>query len=238
LTGQEENSQHPSRRSEAFFGRRKAKALSPKQEIRNAELLPKLRFDVSSTPPADLTTAFPITPEKIVLEIGFGGGEHLIQQATTYLNTGFIGVEPFVNSMAKALQAIEDQKIENIRLYDEDAVELLDWLPEKSLDRIDLLYPDPWPKKKHWKRRFVNQKNLTRFSRVLKPGGNFHFASDIDTYINWTLQHCEQHPDFKWQADNANDWYEPYPNWIRTRYEAKAIREGRQPCYLRFERKL
>lgn len=227
---------HPNRRSEAFFGRRKAKALSPKQESRNAELLPKLRFDVSAKPLNDLKGVYPFSPEKIILEIGFGGGEHLIHQASCHPNHAYIGVEPFVNSMAKALGAIEDGGIENIRLYDEDAVELLDWLPENSIDRIDLLYPDPWPKKRHWKRRFVNEKNLTRFTRVLKPLGIFHFASDIETYINWTLQHCEKHPNFEWQADTAEDWHIPYENWTRTRYEAKAIRDGRTPCYLRFER--
>lgn len=237
MTEKSIKSSHPFRRSEAFFGRRKAKALSPKQESRNTELLPKLRFDVAAKPINELTDAFPSLPENIILEIGFGGGEHLIHQATSLPGNGYIGVEPFINSMAKALGAIEDNKLENIRLYDEDAVELLDWLPEGSIDRIDLLYPDPWPKKRHWKRRFVNQKNLTRFARVLKPGAAFHFASDIDTYINWTLHHCEQHPAFEWQAESAADWHTPYPNWIRTRYEAKAIREGRAPCYLRFQRR-
>lgn len=227
---------HPTRRSEAFFGRRKSKSLSPTQENRNAELLPKLRFDPTSKPLENLSSAFPLDAEKIILEIGFGGGEHLIHQASTFTTHAFIGVEPFVNSMAKGLQAIDERNIKNTRLYDEDAVELLDWLPENSLDRIDLLYPDPWPKKKHWKRRFINQKNLSRFARVLKPGSIFRFASDIETYINWTLQHCEEHAAFEWQAETAHDWHTPYPNWIRTRYEAKAIREGRRPCYLRFKR--
>jgi len=175
-------------------------------------------------------------PAQVILEIGFGGGEHLIHQAIQNPQNGYIGVEPFVNSMAKALRAIDEHKIRNVRLYDEDAVEILDWLPQGSIDRIDLLYPDPWPKMKHWKRRFVNEKNLDRFARALKQGGAFHFASDIDTYINWTLQNCERHLAFEWQAESASDWHEPYENWIRTRYEAKAIREGRTPCYLRFER--
>lgn len=198
--------------------------------------MPTLRLDPSSNPPENLAGLFYNTPGKIVLEIGFGGGEHLIHQANSKPQIGHIGVEPFVNSMAKALRSIEAEGIENIRLYDEDAVELLDWLPGSSLDRIDLLYPDPWPKLRHWKRRFVNAKNLNRFARVLKPGGLFHFASDIDTYVNWTLQHCEHHPDFTWQAQSCADWHDPYENWIRTRYEAKAIREGRTPCYLRFKR--
>lgn len=235
MSGQSDNSIRKQRRSEAFFGRRKAKALSPKQEQRFAELFPRLRVDVTHPAPANLNALFPKTPQNIIMEIGFGGGEHLTHQARTNPKNRYFGVEPFVNSMAKALRTIDEDTIENIRLYGEDAVELLDWLPESSIDRVDLLYPDPWPKLRHWKRRFVNEINLTRISRVLKPGGKFHFASDIDTYINWTLQHCEKHPDFAWQASTKTDWCNPYKNWIQTRYEAKAVREGRTPCYLRFE---
>lgn len=196
--------------------------------------MPKLRLDIDTRPPDHLSTLFPHTPARIILEIGFGGGEHLVHQALSNPQDAYLGVEPFVNSMAKALRAIGKENIENIRMYDEDAVELLDWLPDNSLDRIDLLYPDPWPKRRHWKRRFVNSVNLTRFARVLKPGGKFHFSSDIESYINWTLQHCDRHPAFEWQAHSARDWHAPYDNWIRTRYEAKAVREGRSPCYLRF----
>lgn len=224
------------RRSEAFFGRRKAKRLSPKQNKRFAELFPKLKIDVSADPVKSISKLFDQSCDEYVLEIGFGGGEHLIHQAQSNEKTGFIGVEPFVNSMAKALSSIDESGIENTRLYDEDAVELLDWLPASCLDRVDLLYPDPWPKPRHWKRRFVNQKNLDRIARVLKSDGVFHFASDIDTYVNWTLHHCERHSAFEWSAAEANDWHAPYDNWIRTRYEAKAIREGRTPCYLRFNR--
>ena len=235
LSANIEEPNHPTRRSEAFFGRRKAKALSPKQEDRFSDLFPKFKVDITKPAPANSADLFPRTPEQIILEIGFGGGEHLIHQAESNPALGYIGVEPFVNSMAKALKEIDDRGIENIRLYEEDAAELLDWLPENSIDRIDLLYPDPWPKKRHWKRRFVSIKNLDRFSKVLKPGGLFRFASDIDTYINWTLQHCHQHEDFSWQANKAEDWQNPYENWVRTRYEAKAFREGRTPCYLTFK---
>lgn len=228
---------HQQRRSEAFFGRRKSKGLSPAQVERFEVLLPKLRLDPNSPKVADAKSLFPHSPENVILEIGFGGGEHLIHQATSNPNNGYIGVEPFVNSMAKALACIEEGELQNIRLYDEDAVEVLDWLPEASIDRVDLLYPDPWPKVRHWKRRFINQANLTRFARVLKPGGKFHFASDIDTYVHWTLKHCERHPSFENQAVSQAEQSAPYENWIRTRYEAKAIREGRSPNYLRFGRK-
>ena len=138
--------------------------------------------------------------------------------------------------MAKLVGRIEETGARNIRLYDDDATVILDWLPDASLDQIDLLYPDPWPKKKHWKRRFVSAVNLDRFARVLKPGGHFCFASDIDTYVNWTLVHCGAHPAFVWTADNAVDWLAPFEGWPGTRYEAKARREGRSSAYLTFRR--
>ncbi len=236
MTESSSNPETRHRRSEAFFGRRKSKALSPKQEERFERLFPLLGIDVGKPVPDTLGDLFRHTPQTIILEIGFGGGEHLIHQATSSPEHGYLGVEPFVNSMAKTLRAIDENGIENIRLYEEDAVQLLDWLPDECLNRVDLLYPDPWPKLKHWKRRFVNPKNLDRIARVLKPEATFHFASDIDTYINWTLQHCERHKAFEWNASSATDWHDPHDNWIRTRYEAKAIREGRRPCYLRFGR--
>src|SRR5690606_10101032 len=159
------------------------------------------------------------------LEIGFGGGEHLHHEAGRYAATGFIGVEPFVNGMAKFAARLETEPRTNIRVYDDDATRLLDWLPDGSIDGIDPFYPDPWPKKRHWKRRFVNPANLDRFARVLKSGGRFRFASDIDTYVNWTLLACRAHQAFDWQAESAEDWHTPYDGWPGTRYEAKAIRE-------------
>lgn len=225
-----------SRASEAFFGRRKGKPLRERQVQNLATLLPELKVDLSVPAPADLSELFAARPGRIRLEIGFGGGEHLIHRALEAPETGFIGVEPFVNSMAKLVGRVEETGVRNIRLYDDDATELLDWLPEGSIDQIDLLYPDPWPKRKHWKRRFVSRANLDRFARVLKPGGLFCFASDIDSYVNWTLMHCGAHPAFAWTAENAVDWLTPFAGWPGTRYEAKARREGRKSAYLTFRR--
>ena len=225
-----------SRASEAFFGRRKGKPLRPNQERLMAESLGALKLDLTSPPPAALSDLFDVEVESIRLEIGFGGGEHLIHRAATNPETGFIGVEPFVNSMAKLLARIEALGLKNIRLHDDDAVEVLDWLPAASIDQIDLLYPDPWPKKRHWKRRFVSQVNLARLHRVLKPGALFCFASDIDTYVNWVLQHIDPHGGFEWTARNASDWLTPYADWPSTRYEAKARREGRSSAYLTFRK--
>lgn len=227
---------HRTRSTEAFFGRRKGKPLRERQAHHLEILLPALKVDLSAPPPADAAALFAERPARIRLEIGFGGGEHLIHRALEAPGTGFIGVEPFVNSMAKLLGRVEETGARNIRLYDDDATELLDWLPEASIDQIDLLYPDPWPKRKHWKRRFVSSVNLDRFARVLKPGGLFCFASDIDSYVNWTLMHCGAHPAFSWTAENAADWLTPFAGWPGTRYEAKARREGRGSAYLTFLR--
>ena len=224
------------RATEAFFGRRHGKALRPHQKEALDTLLPQLRIDPGKPLPGAPAGLFGIPVETVRLEIGFGAGEHLHAEAGRYPKTGFIGVEPFVNGMAALLRKIEAEPRSNIRLYDDDATELLDWLPDGSLSGIDLFYPDPWPKKRHWKRRFVSGANLDRFARVLRPGGLFRFASDIDHYVNWTLAHVAAHPGFEWTAQTADDWRKPYEGWPGTRYEAKALREGRTPAYLAFRR--
>jgi tRNA (guanine-N7-)-methyltransferase len=225
-----------SRASEAFFGRRRGKAMRPAQAAALEKGLARYGIDLAEPPPPDLAQLFDADVRSIRLEIGFGGGEHLLHEASTNLDSGFIGVEPFVNGMAKAMSAMAAEPRANLRVYDDDATRLLDWLPAQSLDGIDLLYPDPWPKKRHWKRRFVNSANLDRFARVLKSGGRFCFASDIERYVDWTLLACRAHGSFEWQAAEARDWQEPFPGWPGTRYEAKAIREGRRPAYLTFIR--
>jgi tRNA (guanine-N7-)-methyltransferase len=231
-----EETERRSRATEAFFGRRKGKPLRERQVDLMTTLLPTLRVDLAQPAPVDLTSLFPVAVDRLRLEVGFGGGEHLVHRAVENPSTGFIGVEPFVNSMAKLLGRADELELSNIRVYDDDATQLLDWMPEASIDHIDLLYPDPWPKKKHWKRRFVSEVNLTRFHRVLKPGGVFCFASDIDTYVDWTLQHCREHGGFQWTAEEPADWLTPFANWPGTRYEAKARREGRSSAYLTFRR--
>lgn len=225
-----------SRATEAFYGRRRGKSLKSAQAGALTRLLPVLKLDLSLPAPRDIKSLWPGRVEEVRLEIGFGGGEHLLHRAASNPQAGFIGVEPFVNSMAKMLTSLDADGLTNIRVYDDDATQVLDWLPDAVLDRIDLLYPDPWPKMKHWKRRFVSTVNLDRFARVLKPGGRFCFASDIDTYVNWTLTHIAAHPEFEWFAKTARDWREPWSGWPGTRYEAKAIREGRTPAYLEFIR--
>ncbi len=196
-----------------------------------------LRLDLSKPCPADPGELFPHLPRVVRLEIGFGGGEHLAHEAARFPDAGFIGAEVFVNGVARMLQHADALALQNLRIRDEDALPLLEWLPEASIDRIDLLYPDPWPKKRHWKRRFVSPANLDRFARVLKPGGEFRFASDIEDYVGWTLEHCAAHPAFGPPAMEGRAPAEPWEGWLRTRYEAKAIREGRTPAYLSFRRR-
>jgi tRNA (guanine-N7-)-methyltransferase len=223
-------------RRDGLYGRRIGKPLSPLRARMMEEALPRLALDLSVPAPADLSTLFPGAPKSVRLEIGFGGGEHLVAEASRSLETGFIGVEPFVNGMAKMVTTIVDRGLSNVRLHAGDATPLLDWLPAASLERVDLLYPDPWPKKRHWKRRFVSKANLARLARALRPGGIFRVASDIPDYVTWTLAHAAQSPDFAWTAERARDWEVPFADWPGTRYEAKALAAGRTPTYLTFRR--
>jgi tRNA (guanine-N7-)-methyltransferase len=228
--------EEPARERGALHGRRKGKPLRAGQNERVETLLPRLRLDLSAPAPADLAGLFDVPVRAVRLEIGFGGGEHLLHEAEANPDLGFIGVEPFLNGMAKALVGIEERGLRNVRLFDNDAALLLDWLPAGCLIRTDLLYPDPWPKVRHWKRRFVSDDNVRRIARAVVPGGEFRFASDIDTYVTWTLEHLRRAPDFTWTAERADDWRRPWAGWPGTRYEAKAFREGRPPAYLVFRR--
>ncbi len=224
-------------RSRAFFGRRKGRVLRPRQARLFETLLPLLALDISQPAPADLRALFAEPTDEIRLEIGFGGGEHLIAQAQANARCGFIGSDAFVNAMAKVLTAIEAQAAANIRLHFGDAAQLIDWLPAASLSRVDLLYPDPWPKRRHWKRRFVQDASLAALARILRPGGELRFATDIADYAAWTLARVLHSPDFTWTAERADDWRRPWAGFGGTRYETKAMRQGRRPCYLIFRRK-
>ena len=221
----------------AFFGRRKGHPLRSRQAGLFETLLPRLALDLARPAPADLAALYPAPVSAVRLEIGFGGGEHLIGQAETHPGTGFVGCEPFVNGMAKALAAIDARRLANIRLHHGDATDLLAWLPAGALARVDLLYPDPWPKRRHWKRRFVQDESVAAIARALRPGGEFRFASDIPDYVAWTLVRVLRQPAFDWTAERADDWRRPWEGFTRTRSEAKAVREGRTPCYLMFRRR-
>jgi tRNA (guanine-N7-)-methyltransferase len=224
-------------RREILYGRRTGKPLSPRRARLMAEALPALALDIDQPPPADVGGLFPHAPRLVSLEIGFGSGERLVAAALRSPQAGFIGVEAFRAGIAAAVSAIVDHQLGNVRLFAGEAGGLLDWLPPASLASVDLLYPDPWPKRRHWKRRFITDANLDRLARVLPPGATFRFASDSPSYVAWTLAHVMRRADFVWTAECADDWRLPFPEWTPTRYEAKAIRAGRRPTYLAFARR-
>jgi len=207
-----------------FYGRRKGHVLRRHHLQLVDDLLPKLRVDVAD--PLKGMDA----PRR--LEIGFGGGEHLAHQASLHPEVSFIGAEPFVNGVAKLLALIEEKALTNVRIHDGDARYLLEALPDGAFERVFLLYPDPWPKARHNKRRFVSAGTLAQIHRVLAPGGLFLFASDIAGYVAWAREHVAAHGGFIEEGDPAI----PFDDWVETRYEAKARREGRGPAYLRFRR--
>ena len=220
----------------SFFGRRKGHKLRSHQADLIENLLPHLALDITTPAPGDLAELFDDGTTDVRLEIGFGGGEHLVAEARAFPQTGFIGCEPYVNGMAKILTRIEAHNIANIRLFAGDAAELLAWAPPQSMRRIDLIHPDPWPKRRHWKRRFVQDSTVAAMVRILKANGEFRFVSDIDDYCAWTLSHLLRSPDFLWTAERAPDWQLPWPDYTMTRYGAKAEREGRKATYLLFRR--
>jgi tRNA (guanine-N7-)-methyltransferase len=220
----------------SFFGRRKGHKLRSHQADLIEHLLPRLALDITGPSRDSLADLFDRPTGEVRLEIGFGGGEHLVAEARAFPDTGFIGCEPYVNGMAKILTQIEAHNIGNIRLFAGDAAELVAWAPTQSLVRIDLIHPDPWPKRRHWKRRFVQDATVTAMARVLKPNGEFRFVCDIDDYVAWTLAHFLRSPDFFWTAEQADDWRLPWPDYTMTRYGMKAEREGRAAAYLRFRK--
>lgn len=200
-------------------------------------MLPELSISLDDEE-LDPAALFAGRAERLALEIGYGGGEHLARQARQNPQTGFIGCEVFSGGIAKLLQHIDEQDLRNVRLFTDDALKLLLKLPPASIDEAFLLYPDPWPKTRHHKRRFISPVTLGELARVLKPGALFRFASDIEDYANWALAHVLRSPDFVFVPEGPGSWLQPFPGWEPTRYEQKARREGRLVShYLNFMRR-
>jgi len=224
-----------------FYGRRMGKTLKPGQRIWLKEDLGALTLrDVS---PDENPDRAPIDPAAIFgdgrplwLEVGFGGGEHLVHQAQAKPEAGLIGCEPFINGVAMLLGRIRTAGVANVALYPGDVRDLFDVLPDACLARAFLLYPDPWPKKRHHRRRFVTPAYLDPLARVLAPGAEFRIATDIPDYVRQTMEEVPR-AGFDCLTPAADDWRAPWDDWVTTRYEAKALREGRTPHYLTFRRR-
>ncbi|PKQ09686.1 MAG: tRNA (guanosine(46)-N7)-methyltransferase TrmB [Alphaproteobacteria bacterium HGW-Alphaproteobacteria-12] len=225
------------------YGRTKGKSLKPRQAKLMETLFPRVSISLEKGPAPsalDPRSLFEDVDE-VWLEVGFGGGEHLAHQASLNPRAGIMGCEPFLNGVAKLVSEIDARGLSNVRVLNDDARFLLERLAPASLTRVFILYPDPWPKKRHNKRRFVNGETLGFLAKALARGGELRFASDIPDYVAWTLDHVSRFnraegETFLWTAESATDWGTPYEGWPGTRYEAKAIREGRTPAYLSFRR--
>ncbi|EAR50297.1 tRNA (guanine-N(7)-)-methyltransferase [Oceanicola granulosus HTCC2516] len=222
-----------------FYGRTKGKGLRKSQEAYLDEDLAKLSpgpvgWDVNpDRAPLDLGALF--GGRDTWLEIGFGGGEHMVHQAAGNPDVGLIGCEPYINGVAMLLGKIRASGVDNLRVHPGDVRDLFDVLPDASIARAFLLYPDPWPKTRHHRRRFVTPEFLAPLARVLRPGATFRVATDIPDYVRQALEQVPRHG-FAWEAERADDWRRPWGDWISTRYEQKALREGRVPHYLTFTR--
>lgn len=221
-----------------FYGRIHGKGLrqSQKDYMRDLEEigLEGVGWDENPDRTAlDLATLFGDRP--VWLEVGFGGGEHMVDQAVANPGVGIIGAEPYINGVAMLLGKIRKSGASNIRVHPGDARDLMDVLPDGSVAKAFLLYPDPWPKKKHHRRRFVTPEHLEPMHRVLAPGAEFRVATDIPDYVRQALEEVPK-AGFEWLAERAEDWRRPWDDWLSTRYEQKALREGRVPHYLTFRR--
>ncbi len=219
------------------YGRRHGRKLSPRQARLLAQDLPRLSIDFASTAPASAVDLFPGHVQDVWLEIGFGGGEHLVWQAERNPTIGMIGCEPFLDGVVKVLDAVQTRRLDNVRLVADDARPLLRWLPEASIGRAFILFPDPWPKTRHHKRRLVSAPFLTMLARIMKPGAELRIATDIGDYARTALLAVRDTPAFRWLANGPSDWRERASDWPVTRYEQKALAAGRRPVYLRFERR-
>lgn len=218
-----------------LYGRRQGRPLRSIPKRLMADLLPQIA--VPKEGPLNPTQLFGPACRQVWLEIGFGGGEHLVEQALAHPDCGLIGAEVFLNGVASALRLIEEGEVSNVRLHHGDARELLERLPDGCLTRIFLLFPDPWPKLRHAKRRFVSDWSLGQFHRLLAPGGELRLASDDPVYQAWMRRHLTGHPGFEPIAEGSAPWAKRPADWPVTRYEKKALAAGRKPLFLRFGRR-
>ncbi len=220
-----------------LYGRRRGRPLRHGQEQTKAALLPQLAIALPEQGQLDPRALFASAPASVWLEIGFGGGEHLAAQAEAHPEIGFIGCEVFENGVARLVAAVARSGLANVRLFDDDARLLLDALTPASIGRVFILFPDPWPKRRHHKRRFVAPATLDRLAELMRPGAELRLATDDRDYLAWMLECATAHPQFRWLAGRPADWRERPADWPPTRYEEKARAAGRTPAFLRFRKR-
>jgi len=201
-------------------------------------LLPRIAIPLPAEGESlDLASLFSDPVDQLWLEIGFGGGEHLAAQAANHPKIGIIGVEPFINGVASLLAHIDKDNLKNVRIYGDDVRQIIDAIPINSLDQVFILFPDPWPKKRHNRRRIISMELLDSLARIMKDNAEFRFASDHMEYGAWALERATRHPDFQWNARTKADWQTPPEGWVTTRYETKGRKKGDVPAYFTFVRK-
>ncbi len=224
-----------------FHGRRVGKALRPGQKALLAELLDNYR--IPGVAPAENRQRQPVDPgagfgnvRQIWLEVGFGSGEHLVRQAAENPDIGFVGCEPYVNGVASLLAKLRNSGLENVRIHPGDVREFFDVAADNSIGKVFVLYPDPWPKTRHHRRRFVTAEYLEPLARICMPGAEIRLATDIADLARQAVVEFGRMTEFSWTAGRRSDWTTPWPGWRPTRYEDKAISQGRSPIYLTFAR--
>ena len=232
-----------------FFGRRKGRIIRKAKSTLLERFLPQIQITSETRLDKDSLFAFPI--KELCLEIGFGSGDHLAGQALRHPENGYIGAEVFQNGVANLLTLITGiregnslplhisllpSRSDNIRVYAGDIRLLFSRMPDNFLDKVFLLFPDPWPKKRHASRRFINPANLQELARIIKSGGILRIATDHPVYKRWTLRQMHQCSDFVWTATCGSDWKHEPQDWVKTKYQQKALTEGRRPIFLDYRR--
>jgi tRNA (guanine-N7-)-methyltransferase len=220
-----------------WYGRRRGHKLRPNRQALIDTRLPDLRIELPNSGCLNLEAAFSFPVRDIWLEVGFGGGEHLAAQARMHPDIGFVGCEPYVNGVANHLSLIDRYKLTNIRIFDDDARKLFRFLPDAVLGRAYVLYSDPWPKKRHHRRRFIAQETVDTFIRLMKDDAQLYLASDHMGYVSWMLEHLSGRPELEWRARSKQSWTKPPSDWIKTRYEKKANAKGLSSAFLCFTRR-
>lgn len=220
------------------FGRRVGKRLGAGQKELLKDVLPCIAVDLEREGLFPPQTLFAKQPEKVWMEIGFGGGEFLAEQVRRHPDIGFIGCEPYLNGVANLLKLLQGHSLDNVRLWADDARDLLQKLTPASLDKVFILFPDPWPKTRHHKRRIISDRMLGLLHEKLVEGGQMVLATDHQEYAEWMLGHITRHPGFEWLAASPKDWKEPPEGWVATKYETKTRAWGSEPVFLKLRKVL